>query len=260
MPAFTARQQRVRSEECPTCHGFGGTSPQSGSTDYPDCGTCGNSHVLEHPYESEPSSHRVAVFRHRATGLELVLVPARLEIAACLVGRTPHAGDVPTGLRTLTAAEARHACLRAGAFDLRWEAGTWKEHPFGLAGVAPNAARLACAVPGLEAEQVAAFHELASALGPIEPGMAPGSFLRTGYGTADPPGSMSAIAFSADGRWPATGAIGDVRVWDAHTGRQHSRLVLATRDKPATLAFSPDGARVATGVSRRGFAAVWSSK
>src|SRR5262245_1064183 len=86
---FTARQHRIRTETCPSCHGMGGEQPQSGS-EYPDCDFCKNSHVIEHPLESEPLAHRVAVFRHPATGGEFVLVPGRIEIAACLVGRNVH--------------------------------------------------------------------------------------------------------------------------------------------------------------------------
>src|SRR5438045_368797 len=98
---FAARQHRIHTETCPSCDGRGGEMPQSGSTEYPDCDACGNRHVIEQPFDSDELAHRVAVFRHVASGREFVLVPGRVEIAACLVGRLPHAGEVPSGLRTL---------------------------------------------------------------------------------------------------------------------------------------------------------------
>ncbi len=61
-------------------------------------------------------------------------------------------------------------------------------------------------------------------------------------------GSLRALAFSADGRWLASGGLGDtVMVWNAATGAEQSRL---SRPGPpnnavSTLAFSPDGTHLA---------------
>jgi hypothetical protein len=254
---FTARQHRTRSETCSSCGGRGGEMPQSGSTEYPDCDVCNNSHVIEKPFESEPLSHRVAMFRHRATGGDFVLVPGRIDIPACLVGIQPFAGaDMPSGFRTLTASEARHACLRAGMFDLTWEAGTWTEHPFGLADSTPTAStgssassaasRLACTVPALVEAQVAAFHELVDEVGPIETVAAGEYIARTGYGTADPPGHVHALAWSRDGKWLATGHSRGVRVWDAANGRQLSRCALSSEKdfSVESVTISPDNTRL----------------
>lgn len=236
---FTATQRRVELKTCEHCNGWGGVQPQSGS-EFPDCGWCDNKHEIEHPYASSPLAHRVAVFRHRTSAAELVLVPGRLDIAACLVGRAPHAGEPPPGLRLLAKAETRHACLRGGAFALEWEQGTWPDaHPFGLAA---GDARLACTIPALAAAQGDAYHALAAEVGPLEPGA--GAYVRTGYGTADPPPGGSTAAFSLDGRWLATAALDVITVWDAANGRQLSRFALAAPSHVVTLSFAPDHLRL----------------
>jgi len=57
-------------------------------------------------------------------------------------------------------------------------------------------------------------------------------------------GTVTSIAFSADGRWLASAAVDDtVRIWEAKTG-----LLLGGWDLPywvANLSFSPDGSRLA---------------
>ncbi|MGW4967033.1 NACHT and WD repeat domain-containing protein [Nonomuraea sp. NPDC004186] len=63
--------------------------------------------------------------------------------------------------------------------------------------------------------------------------------LRTPHGSA-----LDAMAFSTDGRYLATGAEGQVLVWDLGTGRQVSELE-ALHYVIKALAFSPDGTKVA---------------
>ncbi|MBA2541641.1 MAG: WD40 repeat domain-containing protein [Deltaproteobacteria bacterium] len=268
---FSAKhQQRPRVEQCRSCGGMGGSPPQSGNTDNPDCDTCENYHEETIYYDAEVASlHRVAVFRHRKAEIEFVLVPGRMEIAACLVARDPGSINPDTKLRKLTRTETRHVVMRAGAFDLAWDDGAWKEHPFGLrkadvASLVPSEEkvawgkrpmrhpdRLAFTIADLEAAQATAYHELADELGPIDKVALPsGCLARTGCGTADPPRDRPhVIAFSRDGRWLATASsVGrDVRVWDVERGRVLSRLELSCDDDPQrvnSVAFSPDNVRL----------------
>ncbi len=243
---FTARQQRIRQDPCSSCDGLGGNPPQSGNTDYPDCDVCDNTHHIEVRTESDPVSHRIAIFVHE-TGTEFVLVPGRLDLAAYLVSRAAFLATMPPGFRDLTLLERRHAFARAGVFDLAFERGTWPLHPFGFVEVGPEA-RLVYPIAALERAQSDAFHELVDEVGPLDPFVPPGCLVRTGYGTAAPLlQAASEIAVSPDGRWIAEAAMHDVRISDAASGRQLSRLALSrpTDTQPLNIAFSPDGIRVA---------------
>jgi hypothetical protein len=239
---FTGIQYRGDPIECPACGGQGG-SPigVSGNSCYPDCDYCGNRGQIPTQDPSVTLSHRVAIFRHVADG-EFILVPGRLEIAACLVARAPSTDDPPRGLRLLRAAEARHAVQRGGSYDLAFENWHWKwaVHPFGLDG---NGERFAASIPGAERAQTDAFDELCNELGPIQPEAVPNALVRMGHGTADPVDGAYAIAFSGDGRWLATGDA--VRIWDATTGRQVARISTVAD----SIAFSPDHVRIVAGSS-----------
>ena len=56
-------------------------------------------------------------------------------------------------------------------------------------------------------------------------------------------GSPDRMAFSADGRFLATGAVGDrwLRVWDLTAGRPRAHLRLGPGEVPVAVALSPDG-------------------
>lgn len=269
---FVGHQHRPRVEPCSDCGGMGGSPAQSGNSDNPDCSTCENFHEVTIYYDAEVlSRHRVAVFRHRETRLEFVLVPGRMEIAACLVARDPGSLDVAGGtkLRRLTRIEARHVVMRGGAFDLAWDDGVWPDHPFGLRGTNVESLvvsekrvswgrrplrhpdRLAFTIAELEAAQAAALRALADELGPLDKIALPvGCLARTACGTADPPRSEPlTMAFSRDGRWLATASrVGrDLRVWDVHEGRPLCRLELSSTDDTErinSIAFSPDHLRL----------------
>lgn len=226
---FSGTHLRVTYASCPSCYGG-------------DCDRCGGSGALESHRPSVTLSHRVAVFQHASAG-EFVLVPGRLEIAPCLVARVEQAGEPPVGLRRMTYAEHRHAVVRGGSADLEFESYAsyeWKDHPFGFVG---RELRFTANIPGAEGAQLDELDKLCGELGPVERGVVPGALVRTGYGTADPPTSATAIAFSRDGRWLATGHDYQARVWDASTGRQFARI-----DMPSgavqSIAFSPDGLRL----------------
>ncbi len=67
-------------------------------------------------------------------------------------------------------------------------------------------------------------------------------------------GGVLAIAISADGRRIASTALDSIKVWDADTGEQLSTLEVDKRGSPgnvpdffASVAFSPDGRRIAAG-------------
>ncbi len=57
---------------------------------------------------------------------------------------------------------------------------------------------------------------------------------------------VTAIAFSQDGRYVATGSGESVQVWDAESGKAIG-TAMKTLDEPVTLAFSPDDKLLATG-------------
>jgi RNA polymerase sigma factor (sigma-70 family) len=56
-------------------------------------------------------------------------------------------------------------------------------------------------------------------------------------------GCPDRLAFSNDGRFLATGAVGDrwLRVWDLTTGRPRAHLSLGPKDVPVSVALTPDG-------------------
>ncbi|MEO8701604.1 MAG: WD40 repeat domain-containing protein [Kofleriaceae bacterium] len=244
MQRFTGVQHRVSIEPCWRCN--------YAETLDSDCSVCDNAREIEYPAESATLSHRVAIFHHLATGDEHVLVPGRLDIAPCLVARAPNPSkDPPLGLRALTPAEARHAVIRGGAYDLAFESAAWSDdndHPFGLGG---RGARFAASIPGADRAQADAFHELCTELGPIQPGSVPGALVRIGHGTADPPNGPSALAFSRDGRWLATGHTREARVWDAATGLHISRIPLAAGEETQSIAFSHDHVHVVIATDQR---------
>ncbi|MEO8336692.1 MAG: WD40 repeat domain-containing protein [bacterium] len=229
---FTGIQHRIEMESCWVCN--------YAETMHRDCSNCNNERYVAMPAGSATLSHRVAIFRRDAGGDEFVLVPGRLEIAACLVARVGESRAPSPGLRALTRAEMRHVVARAGAFDLAFESIAWSaeaDHPFGLEG---SGARLAASIPGAERAQADAFHELSAELGPIQAEPVRGALVRTGHGTADPPREPTAIAFSRDGRWLGTGHVGGVRVWDAATGLHIAHIPLDPSEGTHSIAFSPD--------------------
>jgi WD40 repeat protein len=148
-------------------------------------------------------------------------------------------------------AEARHAVIRGGAYDLAFE-GAWSDeadqHPFGLAG---TGARFAASIPGAERAQANAFAELCAELGPLQPGSVPAALARTGLGTADPPSESTALAFSCDGRWLATGHRSEARVWDAATGLHIAQIRLAGEEVVRTIAFSHDHVQLLLATDQR---------
>jgi WD40 repeat protein len=244
---FSGRQLRIRKERCGACYGMGGNPAQSGNSDNDDCDVCNNTHEIEIKSETDPVSHRVAIFVHRDTGAEFVLVPGRLDLAASLVSRAPVLESAPSGFRDLSLHERRHVITRAGMFDLAFDNGTWPVHPFGLVDAGPSP-RLVYPIAALVRAQSDAFHELIDEVGPIEPFMPPHGLVRTGYGTAAPPKTgPHIVAYSPDGKWLAVAWSHDVRISDAETGRQLSCLALArpTDTQPLHIAFSPDSMRVA---------------
>jgi WD40 repeat protein len=58
------------------------------------------------------------------------------------------------------------------------------------------------------------------------------------------------VAFSPDGKVLATrgDALSTIALWDADTGRQMSELLVSPEECPPSLAFSPDGTRLAAGM------------
>jgi WD40 repeat protein len=59
--------------------------------------------------------------------------------------------------------------------------------------------------------------------------------------------SVRALAFSSDGKLVAAARVQEpygVFVWDASTGREVAEVLTATRQLPASAAFSPDGKRI----------------
>ena len=69
-------------------------------------------------------------------------------------------------------------------------------------------------------------------------------------------GNVTAVAFSADGRWLASGSLdGTARLWDARTGQEKFTLEGHT-DEVLGVAFHRDGDRLAT-ASKDGTVKVW---
>ena len=57
-----------------------------------------------------------------------------------------------------------------------------------------------------------------------------------------------ALAFSADGRWLASGGTeGDVSIWDVAERREAHTLIGGSSERISALVFSPDGARLVAG-------------
>jgi hypothetical protein len=70
------------------------------------------------------------------------------------------------------------------------------------------------------------------------------------------PSSVSSISWSPGGRWLASGSgDGTVRIWDAASGRELSRLV-GHSDGVRSVSWSPDGRRLASG-SDDGTTRIW---
>jgi WD40 repeat protein len=77
----------------------------------------------------------------------------------------------------------------------------------------------------------------------------PDLVLEAGHST-----SISAIAFSPDNRWLASGDSGSLKVWDVSTGRELRSL--PTKHDPTCISFSTDGRSLAS-VSWNGTVNVW---
>lgn len=61
------------------------------------------------------------------------------------------------------------------------------------------------------------------------------------------PRGVSAVDYSRDSMWVAASSLGTIKVWEAESGRQVRALYTGTPSWITTIAFSPDGQRLASG-------------
>jgi WD40 repeat protein len=94
---------------------------------------------------------------------------------------------------------------------------------------------------------------------PVDVLLPPGAIRRFGDAWFGHPGGVSASVLSPDGKWLATAASQSVILWDAKTGQAIRRFaaVRANFHGGMSLAFAPDGTRLAAGGGLSGDLFVW---
>lgn len=177
-------------------------------------------------------------------GLAADAVPAQARAAAVAQGTgaapvafaraalADHAARGPLSAAVGLGAGLTGAVLLVGVGGLLWAGGRLPESPVS------SALTRSLPIPDLQVPEAEQFRRNRQNF-PLPPE----AIARVGDPWLRHAGSPDRLAFSQDGRFLATGALGDrwLRVWDLTTGRPRTHLSLAPDEVPVALALTADG-------------------